>query len=382
MTILIAGATLGACSKPVEKPEEIRPVRVLVARSGQAALQPEFSGEVRARVESRLAFRVGGKIVARQVDVGTPVKRGQVLMRLDPQDLRLAQAQAGAGLRSAETARDLAHAEWQRYQHLRAQNFVSQAVLDAKESAMKAAQATVDAAQAAYRGQSNQAAYSVLAADVDGVVTAVEAEVGQVVAAGAPVLRVAKAGEKEVLIGLPEHLVGRLRQAPEAQVRLWAAPDAVSAGRLREIAPAADPVTRTFAAKVAMPDGADGARLGMTALVRFNLPAADAAVKVPLTALLHDKGGTAVWLVERGVVKLAPVRIANVSGNDLVLAEGVAPGQTVVIAGVNLLRAGQKVRILEDAIAGAAAPASLASAPPSSAPLSPSAPDAKAGAAR
>lgn len=344
--VAFAVAMLAGCSKPVEKTEEIRPVRAMQLAASDVAVDAEFSGEVRARIESRLGFRVGGKIVARKVDVGAVVKKGQLLMQLDPQDLQLAQAQALAGLRSAETNRDLAQAELKRYQELRAKNFVSAAVLDAKDAGFKAAQANVDAAQAAYRGQSNQAGYSALVADIDGVVTAVDAEVGQVVAAGTPVVRVAKQGEKEVVIGLPEDKVDSLRRVADVQIRLWADPQRSVAGKIREISPVADAATRTYTVKVTIPDTLDDAKLGMTAVVQFNAKTAAPQIKVPLTALYYEKSATSVWLVERNVVKLVPVTVGGAVGNDIVLSSGVKAGQTVVTAGVNLLKPGQQVKIL------------------------------------
>ncbi|MYM86046.1 efflux RND transporter periplasmic adaptor subunit [Rugamonas sp. FT82W] len=343
---VLAAAALAGCSKPAEKTEDIRPVRAMVLASSDVDVNAEFSGEVRARVESRLGFRVGGKIVSRKVDVGTLVKHGQVLMQLDPQDLQLSQAQALAGLRAAETNRDLAKAELKRYQELRNKNFVSQAVLDAKDSTYKAAQANVDATQAAYRGQSNQAGYAVLVSDVDGVVTAVDAEVGQVVQPGTPVVRVAKQGEKEIVIGLPEDKVETLRRVPDVQVRLWADPSNVVAGKIREISPVADPSTRTYTVKVVIPDSLSEAKLGMTAVVQFASKTAKPQIKVPLTALYYEKSASSVWVVEGGVVKLVPVTIDGAAGNEIVLAGGVKPGQTVVTAGVNLLKPGQKVKIL------------------------------------
>ncbi len=346
--LVAAAVLLSACSKPAPKTEDIRPVRALVLQSSNVDVNAEFSGEVRARVESRLAFRVGGKIVARKVDAGAMVKRGQVLMQLDPQDLQLAQAQALAGLRGAETSRDLARAELKRYQELREKNFVSQAVLDTKLSAFKAAQAGVDSAQAAYRGQSNQAGYASLVSDIDGVVTAVDAEVGQVVAAGAPVVRVAKAGEKEVVIGIPEDKVETLRRISDVQVRLWANPTDVVPGKIREISPVADPATRTYTVKVSIPESLEAARLGMTAVVQFASKTPAPQIKVPLTALFYEKATTSVWVVESGAVKLVPVTVAGAAGNDLLLASGVKAGQTVVTAGVNLLKPGQKVTILGD----------------------------------
>jgi RND family efflux transporter MFP subunit len=352
--ISILAATLAACSKPAEKVEDIRPVRAIKLASSDIDVNAEFSGEVRPRVESRLGFRVGGKIVSRKVDVGTLVKHGQVLMQLDPQDLQLSQAQALAGLRAAETNRDLAKAELQRYQELRSKSFVSQAVLDAKESTYKAAQANVDASRAAYRGQSNQAGYAQLVSDVDGVVTAVDAEVGQVVAAGTPVVRVAKSGEKEIVIGLPEDKVETLRRIQDVQVRLWADPKNVVAGKIREISPVADPSTRTYTVKVAIPDSLAEAKLGMTAVVQFASKSATPQIKVPLTALFYEKSATSVWVVEGGAVKLVPVTIAGAAGNDIVLSSGVKAGQTVVTAGVNLLKPGQKVKILGDDLPAAA----------------------------
>jgi len=340
-------ALLAGCGKEAPPPEDIRPVRVVKLAAGSGAERFEFSGDVRPRYESRLGFRVGGKIVERKVDVGANVKDGQVLMRLDPQDLRLAETQARATLRAAETERDLAQADYKRHQNLRAQNFVSQAVLDAKQSALRAAQANADAARAGLRGQSNQAGYANLESDADGVVTAVEAEVGQVVAAGAPVVRVARTDEKEVVIGIPEDRVGQLRTASDVKVRLWANRDQAIAGKIREVSPVADPATRTYTVKVSIPANPE-VRLGMTATVDMaaNGDTGAGGLRVPLSALVHDKGATSVWVVEKGAVQLRRVQVAGQAGNDILLGGGVQPGQTVVTAGVHLLKPGQKVSIL------------------------------------
>lgn len=340
--------TLAGCSKPVEKTEDIRPVRAIVLAADKVDVIAEFPGEVRARVESRLAFRVGGKIIARKVDAGSIVKRGQVLMQLDPQDLRLVQAQANAGLQSAASNLALTKAEFIRYQDLRQKNFVSQAVLDAKETAYKAAQASHDQALAAYRNQSNQTGYATLVSDVDGVVTGVDAEAGQVVAPGSPVVRVAQMGEKEIVIGIPEDKVGALRRITDVRVRIWASPDNVIPGKLRELSPVADPATRTYTAKISIPDAPADVRLGMTAYVAFAARTPNAMIKVPLTAIFQEKATTAVWVVENGAVRLAPVRLAAAAGNDILLAGGVSNGQTIVTAGVNSLKPGQKVKILGD----------------------------------
>ena len=350
---------LGACSKEPEKVEDIRPVRAIVLTANSVDIDAEFPGEVRSRVESRLGFRVPGKITARKVDPGSLVKKGQVLMQLDAQDLRLSQAQAMAGLRAAETQRDLARSELKRFQELRATNFVSQAVLEQKQSAFKAAQANVDASQAGYRGQSNQAGYATLVSDIDGVVTAVDADVGQVVTPGTPVVRVAKTSEKEIVIGLPEDKVETMRKVQDVTVRLWANPQVAIPGKIREVSPVADPATRTYAVKVSIPDSAADVKLGMTALVQFSSSTPMPLIRVPLTALFHEKNITSVWVVENGAVKLMPVQIGGTAGNEVVLTGGVKAGQTVVTAGVNLLKQGQKVKIMPAEVsAGASSPSS------------------------
>ncbi|WP_227869646.1 efflux RND transporter periplasmic adaptor subunit [Undibacterium parvum] len=348
---------LVACSKPVEKTEDIRPVRAMKVAADNAEIAAEFSGEVRPRIESKLGFRVGGKIIARKVDLGSEVKRGQVLMQLDPQDLGLAQAQAKAGLSAAESSRDLARTELKRYQDLREKNFVGAAVLDAKDGTYKAAQANYEQALAAFKNQSNQAGYATLVADVDGVVTAVDAEAGQVVAAGVPVLRIAQAGEMDVVIGIPEDKVNTIRQIKDIRVRLWANPNEVILAKMRELSPIADPVTRTYTAKLALPADAKDVKLGMTAAVTFATKNPRAMIKLPMTALFQDKNMTSVWIVEGGAVKLVPVQLADSSGADILLASGVAIGQTVVTAGVNLLKPGQKVSVLGvEAVQTAATP--------------------------
>jgi RND family efflux transporter MFP subunit len=339
---------LAACSKDAPPPEDVRPVRALTLAAGAVQASAEFSGDVRPRYESRLGFRVGGKISARKVDVGAGVKRGTLLMQLDPQDLRLGQAQAQANLRAAQTNADLARAELKRYQDLRGQNFVSQAVLDQKLAASHSSQASVEAARAQLREQANQTGYASLESDTDGVVTGIDAEVGQVVQAGTPVVRVARTDEKEVVIGVPEDQVEALRQVGEVKVRLWADPDRAIPGKIREVSPVADPATRTYTVKVSIPASED-VRLGMTAVVQLASQAAEASaaqLRAPLSALVQNKGASSVWVIENGAVRLQSVRLGGVSGNDVVLASGVKPGQTIVTAGVNLLKNGQKVKIL------------------------------------
>ncbi|WP_229467235.1 efflux RND transporter periplasmic adaptor subunit [Massilia sp. Mn16-1_5] len=365
-SMLLSGFLLGACSRHEPEAEPVRPVRIAILGQEPLEAGAEFPGEVRPRYESRLGFRVAGKITTREVEVGSAVRRGQVLMRLDPQDLRLAASQAQASLRAAETNRELAEADYARYKELRGQNFVSQSVLDTKRSAMRAARAEADAARAAFRGQANQAGYASLVSDVDGVVTGIDAEAGQVVAAGTPVVRVARLDALDVVIGIPEDRVDGLRMDSQVAVRLWADPDETIRGRVREVSPAADPATRTYTVRVAIPPQPD-VRLGMTATVRV-ASNAEAGLRAPLSSLHYEAGSAGVWLVERGAVRRVPVQVLGQAGNDVLLGTGVQAGQAVVTAGVNLLRQGQKVRVLQADVARRGDTEAAAVAAPASAP--------------
>ncbi|CAH0440242.1 efflux RND transporter periplasmic adaptor subunit [Ralstonia pseudosolanacearum] len=344
-TLLLAG-----CGKEQPKAPEVRPVRTMTVVSEQAAGTVEFSGDVRPRVESRLGFRVPGKIIARQVDVGATVRKGQVLARLDPTDLALAQQSAQAQLQAAKTDRDLAASDLKRFSELFAKGFISAAEQQRHQANYDAAQARYDQATAGYRNQSNQAAYATLEADADGVVTSVDAEVGQVVSAGQPVVRVAQTAEKEVVIGIPEDQVDALRKSPDVRVKLWADPSRSLPGKVREIAPAADPVTRTYTVKIAVPNPPPDLKLGMTAVATFVRPGGGAdsggmGVRVPITALLQEQGKNEVWLYDAAsqTVKPVPVTVGAPRDNVLLVTGGLSPGQTIVTAGVHLLKAGQRV---------------------------------------
>jgi multidrug efflux system membrane fusion protein len=349
--LLAFSVLITSCSKPAEKMDDVRPVRAIQVDAAQQQVKAEYSGNVQARVESYLGFRVGGKIQTRKVDVGSVVKPGQVLMQLDPQDLRLAQTQAEANFKAAKSNFELAEFEVKRYQELRKTNAISQSAMDAKNTAFESAKANFEQAQAAYKGQSNQVSYASLNSDVEGVVTAIHAEVGQVVAAGAPVVQIAKAGELEVILGIPENNVEVVKRATQVEIRLWANPKEVISGKIRELSPVADAATRTFIAKVSIlnltPKQVMLVKLGMTAAVQFVINTPGSFVKVPLTALYQEKGETSVWIVEKGLVKLVPVQVGGVSGNDVLLTGGVVSGQTVVTAGVHVLNPGQHVAIIE-----------------------------------
>jgi len=359
---LLAG--LSGCGKKAEPVEPVRPVRLMQLQSAAGKTAFEFSGEVRPRVESRLGFRVGGKISARLVDVGASVRRGQPLARLDPTDLALAEAAARAQYDAAKTDRDLAQSDLKRYKELAARNFISAAELTRRQATYESAASRLEQAQANLHNQSNQTGYAVLAADADGLVTAVDAEVGQVVTAGQSVIRVAQIAEKEVAIGLPEDQVDMLRGISDVTVRTWAEPDRRLPGRVREISAAADPVTRTYPTRVSVPNPPADLRFGMTAAVTFTRTGESVMIRIPLTALLQDRGNNQVWIYQAaagggtGTVKPVTVTLGEPQGNEIEVRQGLAPGQTIVTAGVHLLRPGQKVKPMQGV-----APSQPASAP-------------------
>lgn len=336
---------LAACSKPTPTEEPIRAVKVVTVGLAPLDAGAEFAGEVRARVESRLGFRVGGKIVRRLVELGQRVKAGQVLAQLDPQDYALAAQAARAQVASAQSSHDLAAGDFKRYQDLRARNFISAAELERREASLKTAKAQLAQSSA----QGNQASYTTLVADVAGVVTAVDAEPGQVVAAGTPVLRLAQDGPRDVVFAVPEDQVAQIRTGTAVEVRAWNGATRIKAV-VREVAASADPVTRTFGVKVAI-KAQDTLALGSTVTVL--LPSSDRSVapviKLPTSALRQDGKLTVVWVLDKPsmTVRLQPVQIATVDGNEVVLAGGLQPGQEVVVAGVHVLAPGQKVTIFK-----------------------------------
>lgn len=330
-------AVLGAC---VEKSPPAEPaaataaklVRSYVVGSADAAEDRRYSGEVRARHETLLGFRIGGKMTERLVDVGARVRLGQPLARLDPADSRLAASQA-------EANRALAAAELKRGRELKAKEFISQAALDAREAAAKTAEAQAQLA-------ANQTGYTVLGADAPGVVAAVLAEPGQVLAAGQGVFRLARDGEREVAIAVPETAMATLRAGGEASVTLWA-DGATYPGRVREIAPVADPATRTFPVRVSIVGADPTLALGMTAAVRFPRAGAEKIV-VPQAAIFQQGEQPAVWVIGGGnTISLRPVAVERYSDAGAVVKSGLAPGERIVAAGAFKLTAGEKVRLAE-----------------------------------
>lgn len=355
---LLLVAVLAACSRTQPAPEPVRSVKVVTVGTSAMAASHEFAGEVRPQIESRLGFRVGGKIVQRPVELGQRVRPGQLLAQLDAQDFRLAADAARAQVAAASTQRDLAAADFKRFAALKDQNFISGAELQRREASLQAAQAQLDQAQAQLAAQANQARYASLSADAAGVITGIEAEPGQVVGAGVPVVRIARDGPRDVVFSVPEDRVRAIRPGSAVTVRLWAGGGSTQ-GQVREVAASADPVTRTYAVKVALPAGSQPP-LGSTAYVSPQALAPDSApvIKLPTSALRQQGQGSAVWVVDRAsmTVRSQPVQIATADGNEAVVAAGLEPGMLVVSAGVHVLAPGQKVRIFDERVGTARAP--------------------------
>jgi len=355
---------LVACSRSAPAPEPVRAVKTVVVAPATAGGTYEYAGEIRARVESRLGFRVGGKMVERPVNVGDTVRAGQVLARLDPRDLRLGEDVARAAVASAAVNLQQAEADFRRYRDLKDQGFISGAELERRETALKVAQAQVAQARAQSGVQGNQATYAALTADAAGVITGVDVEPGMVVAAGAPVLRLAHDGPRDVVFSVPEDKVALVqalaaRHGP-VRVKLWSSSGGEVAATVREISAAADPVTRTFLVKADLGDASTAPRLGQTATVAIAAPRLAGVARIPLSALREHQGASAVWVVDPAsmTVVARPVQVGGGDGNEAIVLAGLAPGDRVVTAGVHVLSAGQKVRLYADPEAPlAAAPA-------------------------
>ena len=358
-------AVLVACSKPAPVAEPVRAVRVLTVGEGAMQATAEFAGEVRARVESRLGFRVGGKITRRLVENGDRVKAGQVLAEIDPQDYALAADAAQAQVQAALTNRDLAAADLKRFKDLLDKNFISAAEFERRDTTLKAAQAQLDQAQAQLSSQRNQAAYTRLMADASGVITAIEAEPGQVVGAGVPVVRLAQDGARDAVFAVPEDKLLAWRVGQDVRVQLWGAATSMKA-KVREIAGSADPVSRTFAIKVALPDVQ--APLGATVTIvpqggaRAGVAVGAQVIKLPTTALRQEGGQSAVWVVDTNTMTVASqaVVVDTADGNQAIIQSGLKAGQVVVSAGVHVLSPGQKVSYYQERVVAPVAPSPAA----------------------
>lgn len=345
VTALAAAVVVGGCATEAKDEPIIRPALVERAQPADFAVAESYAGDVRARFESRLGFRVAGKLENRRVDVGSRVRAGDVIAELDPGDFALAVQSAEAAVASAEADASLARAELARHRELLDRRYISQALYDARATAAEAADARLRQAQSQLAQARNQAGYAVLVADADGVITAISAEAGQVVAAGAPVATLAHGGDVEVLIAVPESRVATFKPGMAVAVDVWAKDNARFPGRVREIAPEADPRTRTFDVRVTLDDAA-AVQLGMTARVHVAGTDAPASMLLPLSALHRSGDSPAVWVVDpaSGRVRMSAVEVLAYREEGVVLRTGIDASTWVVVAGVHKLVDGQTVR--------------------------------------
>lgn len=347
LSILLAG-----CGKPAEPPAPPRPALVMTVQSSDASHLAAIVGEVRPRYESAQGFRIAGKIIERRVEIGNVVHKGQVLARLDAVDTNLNTQVAFADVKAAEAEYALANADLQRQRQLYAKKFISASALDSREATVKTTAARLQQAQSRAAVSGNQTKYTSLVADRDGVVTDIHAEPGQVVSAGEVVAKVADLKQLEVNVWVAESAMQGLQVGTPVVVRLWVNREKAYQGKIREIAPSADSVTRTFLVKVSILDIDDAVKLGMTAGVGF-ASAVESTTVLPTSAITELANKPAVWVVDTQSKQVHPrnVTIGSYREDGVPVNSGLNAGEQVVVAGVHMLVDGQVVRPVEAGVA-------------------------------
>jgi len=343
----ITALVISGCSKPPTPEAPIRPVLSQTVKLESLWHDSIYSGDIQARYDTSLGFRIGGKIIDRRVSVGDVVESGTLLARLDPEDAQLAIANASAQLSAAKADQEMARSDLQRYSALRKKNYASQAELTRYRNKNNVAHARLKQAEAALAVAQNQSAYTELHSDRSGVITDVMAEEGEVVAAGHTVFKLALEENKEVDISVPENRLQQIKTTEKIDINLWAVPNKSFEGRIREISPGADPVTRTYRVKITLLNPIPEVQLGMTASARFRRPIPGQVTRLPLTALYQRDGKPAVWLVNSQEMKvsLQDVSVVEYQETSVIVGDGLSNGDRVVTAGVHKLTVGQQVRL-------------------------------------
>jgi len=346
--MLLASLVLVGCSHKDAPPSGPRPAVVMTVGDSADAAWSVYSGEVRARHEVDLGFRIAGKIISRSVNLGDKVSKGQEIARLDPQDAKLSASASQAQVAAAQADLALAQAEYERARNLAAQKFISSSVLDTRQTQLDAAEAKLNQAKAQASVSGNQVGYATLTADRDGVVTALSAEAGQVVAAGQLVARVADPAEMEVLIWIPETRANTLKPGTQAFVRPWNAQEQTLPAEVREIAGSADSATRTYAVRVKLLKPDPKISLGSTAAVAFANAGSAGAIKIPLSAVIKRDQGSQVWVVDaKNTIQPRLVEVGEFRDDSVVILKGLTRGDRVVTVGAHILNAGMQVRPVE-----------------------------------
>ncbi len=342
----MAGA-LSACAPTEPDAAPPRPAMVVRAHPAQAAIQI-FSGDVRAREEVALSFRVGGKMARRFVDAGARVRAGEVLAELDPQDLRLQADAARAQLAAVQAELSLAEAELERHTGMLERGLISQSLFDAKKATFTAAQAQAGNARAQLAVMENQRDYARLTAPQDGVIASRLVEAGQVVAAGQSVFVLAADGERDVAIAVPENQMARFTVGTPVMVELWSQPGKHWPGRVRELSPAADPAARTFAARVVFDAPQAAIELGQSARV-YAADGGTSALAVPLAAVGGEAGDAYVYVLDpaTSTAHRRAVQVLNWGEREASIGEGLSREDWVIAGGVHLIGEGDRLRAVD-----------------------------------
>ena len=339
--VIVSSVILSACQKEVPRTEEI-PYVMVTQPSSNHIDQKSYAGDVQARQQTALAFRVGGQITERYADVGDRVKVGQVLAKLDMKDAQLQMNAAKAQLQSAEAAAKIALEEYKRYQQLLPVNAVSRSQFDAIKNQYESAQATLQQARSNYEVSSNQTSYNQLVSNKNGVITQRNIETGQVVAAGQAAYQLAIDGEREVVFGVPEQAVSTIKVGQPAWVTLWSQPDTRFAAKVREVSPAADQ-SRTFTVKVSLLEGQSTIQLGQSARVFF-VANENNVLSVPLSSVTANDQQAYVWVVNANqTLRKVPVTLGTYGRDSVPILSGLKASDWVVVGGVHLLRDQQKI---------------------------------------
>lgn len=345
IVILCLSIILAGCSKTETSKEEIPLVRSQIVKIDAAGPNASYAGEVRGRYETQLAFQVSGKILKRNVELGSTVNPGDVLMEIDAKDIQQTVNITSAQVASAQSQLGLAESNLERYRRLYEQGAVSKMQLDQYQNAYEVAVAATRQASAQYTQGANQLGYSALVADGTGVIASINAEAGQVVSAGQPVITLVKDGEREIEINVPENRIDEMRNTGKVQISFWALPGTTAEGKIREISPVADKVTRTYKVRIGLLNPPSGMNLGMTANVTVTNAKNQPAVYIPLSAVYQTGDAPNVWVIQDGVVHLRPIKAGVFGNNQVQVIEGLQDGDVIVTAGVQKLREGQKVRL-------------------------------------
>jgi len=347
--LLAMASVLAACGGNQEVEEVVRPVRSVVITGGTSAESATYTAEIRSRVETDLSFQVGGKVIRRDVDVGANVKRGQALAQLDQTDTQLGVDAARGGVPAAQSDLDRARSEEARFRDLLERGLTTRAQYQAQQTAVRSAEAKLAQATAELRLAQQKVGYTTLRADQDGVVTGVQVEAGSVVAAGQRVVSIARPSELEAVFDVPDARIDEVRTAYAVVISPLQPASGAWAGRVREISPSADPVTRTYRVRTTIANPPSSLRLGMTVTVTLPRVGGAPNVALPSTAVFQKAGKPAVWIVkDDSTVELRAVVVERYDSDRVYVADGIRTGERVVTAGVHRLSEGEKVKLLAE----------------------------------